>query len=120
MTREPAEVRTQAVLSVVVGRVCSMVPPHPQPGPQQQQLKYTSPRLVSYFSKVFKRASTQTVTELHNGKDERRTTMLHLPLSMRRNNRDYRQKMGPMCTSPTRKRRNPPVQQAGRKTSGNN
>src|SRR5437660_11792417 len=41
---------------------------------------HASPRLVSYFSKVFKSASTQTVTELHNGKDERRRTMLHIPL----------------------------------------
>src|SRR3989442_15998305 len=46
---------------------------------------YASPRLVSYFSKVFKQASTQTVTELHDGKDERRRTLLHLPLSLRRN-----------------------------------
>ena len=28
---------------------------------------HASPRLVSYFSKVFKQASTQTVTELHDG-----------------------------------------------------
>src|SRR2546427_11621602 len=111
MTREPAEVRTQAVLSVVVGRVCSMVPPHPQPGPQQQQLKYTSPRLVSYFSKVFKRASTQTVTELHDGKDERRRAMLHLSLPLRRNNRDYREKMGTLRTRTPRKRWNPPIPQ---------
>src|SRR5438445_4826328 len=76
----------------------------------------TSPRLVSYFSKVFKQASTQTVTELHDGKDERRGTMLHLPLPMRRNNRDHRQKMGPLRTSPTRKRWNPTLQQDSRKT----
>src|SRR5437899_10139896 len=57
----------------------------------------TSPRLVSYFSKVFKPASTQTVTELHDGKDKGRRTVLHMPLPMRRNNRDHRQEMGPLC-----------------------
>src|SRR5712691_12176396 len=78
---------------------------------------HTSPRLVSYFSKVFKQASTQTVTELHIGKDEGRRTLLHLPLPMRGNNRDHRQEMGPMRSSSTRKRWNPPLQQASRKTS---
>src|SRR6266852_3669267 len=80
---------------------------------------HTSPRIVSYFSKVFKQASTQTVTELHNGKDEGRRTVLHLPLPMRRNNRDHRQEMGTLRTSITRKRWDPPLQQARRKTSGN-
>src|SRR5260370_21807996 len=79
---------------------------------------HTSPRLVSYFSKVFKPASTQTVTELHDGKDEGRRTVLHLPLPMRRNNRDHRQEMGTLRTSITRKRWDPPLQQARRKTSG--
>ncbi len=80
---------------------------------------HTSPRLVSYFSKVFKQASTQTVTGLHDGKDEGRRTLLHLPLPMRGNNRDHRQEMGPMRSSSTRKRWNPPLQQASRKTSRN-
>ena len=79
----------------------------------------TSPRLVSYFSKVFKPASTQTVTELHVGKDEGRRTMLHLPLPMRRNNRDHRQEMGALRTSSARKPWDAPLQQARRKTSGN-
>src|SRR3989442_4348956 len=81
---------------------------------------HASPRLVSYFSKVFKQASAQKVTELHDGKDQGRRTMLCLPLSMRRNNRDHRQKMGPLRTSPSRKRWNTPLQQASPKTSGNN
>ena len=80
---------------------------------------HTSPRLVSYFSKVFKQASTETVTELHIGKDERRRTMLHLPLPMRRNNRDHRQEMGTLRTSSARKRWNTPIQQTSRKTSRN-
>src|SRR5712664_1670079 len=64
---------------------------------------YTSPRLVSYFSKVFKPASTQTVTELHDGKDKGRRTVLHMPLPMRRNNRDHRQEMGALCLGSSRK-----------------
>src|SRR5467141_1588270 len=64
---------------------------------------HASPRLVSYFSKVFKAASTQTVTELHDGKDKGRRTVLHMPMSMRRNNRDHRQEMGPLCIGPVRK-----------------
>src|SRR5260370_25434960 len=80
---------------------------------------YTSPRLVSYFSKVFKPASTQTVRELHVGKEERRRTLLHLPLPMRRNNRDHRQEMGTPRTSFARQRWNPPLQQPSRETSGN-
>src|SRR6266516_979596 len=50
---------------------------------------HASPRLVSYFSKVFKQASTQTVMELHVGKDEGRRTLLHMP----QHNRDHRQEM---------------------------
>src|SRR5712664_1366677 len=80
---------------------------------------HASPRLVSYFSKVFEPASTQTVTRLHDGKDKGRRTLLHMPMSMRGNNRDHRQKMGPLRTSPTRKRWNSPLQQASRKTSWN-
>ncbi len=80
---------------------------------------HASPRLVSYFSKVFKPASTQTVTGLHDGKDEGRRTMLHLSMSVRGNNRDHRQEMGPLRISPTRKRWNSPLQQASRKTSRN-
>ena len=80
---------------------------------------HASPRLVSYFSKVFKPASTQTVTELHVGKDEGRRPLLHMPLPMRRDNRDHRQEMGSLCPGPIRKRWNPPLQQTSRKTSGN-
>src|SRR5712692_10427375 len=65
---------------------------------------HASPRLVSYFSKVFKQASTQTVTELHNGKDEGRRTMLHMSLPMRRNNRDHREEMGSLRTCSAWKR----------------
>ncbi len=64
---------------------------------------HASPRLVSYFSKVFKPASTQTVMELHLGKDEGRRTVLHLPLPMRRNNRDNRQEMGSLRLGVVRK-----------------
>ena len=80
---------------------------------------HASPRLVSYFSKVFKPGSTQTVTELHNGKDKGRGTMLHLPLPMRRNNRDHREEMGSLRTCSARKRWNPPLQQDSRETSRN-
>src|SRR6266567_5827705 len=75
---------------------------------------HASPRLVSYFSKVFKQASTQTVTELHDGKDEGRRTMLRLPVPMRRNNRDHRQEMGSLCLGPVRKRWNTSLQQTSR------
>jgi len=62
LTREPAEVRTQAVLSVVVGRVSSMVPLHAQPDPQRQQLNlhFTSVRLRSLSGL---RASEETFQE---------------------------------------------------------
>lgn len=43
--------------------------------------------------------------------------MLHMPMPMRGNNRDYRQEMGTMRTSTTRKRGNIAFQQAGRKPS---
>ncbi len=80
---------------------------------------HASPRLVSYFSKVFKQASTQTVMELHVGKDEGRRTLLHMPVPMRRNNRDHRQEMGSLCLGPVRKRWNTSLQQTSRKTSRN-
>jgi len=43
--------------------------------------------------------------------------MLHMPLSMRRNNWDHRKEMGPMRISAARKRWDPAFQQARRKTS---